>query len=76
MLQPKRTKFRKVHKGRNTGLAQTGNRVSFGTIGVKVWIFKGEVLGERGLAHTPSTPVAEEPVAPRKPAKRRAPASK
>ncbi|MDH4274694.1 MAG: 50S ribosomal protein L16, partial [Gammaproteobacteria bacterium] len=24
MLQPKRTKFRKVHKGRNRGLATTG----------------------------------------------------
>lgn len=35
MLQPKRTKFRKLHKGRNTGLAQTGNRVSFGTIGLQ-----------------------------------------
>lgn len=35
MLQPKRTKFRKVQKGRNTGLAQTGNRVSFGTIGLQ-----------------------------------------
>ena len=23
MLQPKRTKFRKMHKGRNRGLAQT-----------------------------------------------------
>lgn len=35
MLQPKRTKFRKVHKGRNRGLAQTGNKVSFGTFGLK-----------------------------------------
>lgn len=35
MMQPKRTKFRKVHKGRNTGLAQSGNRVSFGTIGLQ-----------------------------------------
>lgn len=35
MLQPKRTKFRKIQKGRNTGLAQTGNRVSFGTIGLQ-----------------------------------------
>lgn len=35
MLQPKRTKYRKVQKGRNTGLAQTGNRVSFGTIGLQ-----------------------------------------
>jgi len=35
MLQPKRTKFRKMHKGRNTGLAQRGNKVSFGEYGLK-----------------------------------------
>jgi len=35
MLQPKRTKFRKVHKGRNRGLAQSGNKVSFGEFGLK-----------------------------------------
>ncbi|QIK37210.1 50S ribosomal protein L16 [Caldichromatium japonicum] len=35
MLQPKRTKFRKQHKGRNRGLALTGNRVSFGEFGLK-----------------------------------------
>jgi len=35
MLQPKRTKFRKVMKGRNTGLAQRGNKVSFGEYGLK-----------------------------------------
>ena len=35
MLQPKRTKFRKTHKGRNRGLANTGNEVSFGTFGLK-----------------------------------------
>lgn len=35
MLQPKRTKFRKVHKGRNTGLALRGSTVSFGTIALK-----------------------------------------
>jgi large subunit ribosomal protein L16 len=35
MLQPKRTKFRKQHKGRNRGLAQSGNRVSFGEIALK-----------------------------------------
>ena len=29
MLQPKRTKFRKQHKGRNRGLAQRGSSVSF-----------------------------------------------
>ncbi len=35
MLQPKRTKFRKQHKGRNRGLAQRGNSVSFGEYGLK-----------------------------------------
>ena len=35
MLQPKRTKFRKMQKGRNRGLAQSGNRVSFGEFGLK-----------------------------------------
>ncbi|WMC10767.1 50S ribosomal protein L16 [Oceanimonas pelagia] len=35
MLQPKRTKFRKVHKGRNRGVATSGNQVSFGTFGLK-----------------------------------------
>lgn len=35
MLQPKRTKFRKMHKGRNRGLAQ-GTDVSFGSFGLAV----------------------------------------
>ena len=35
MLQPKRTKFRKMMKGRNRGLAQSGNKVSFGEFGLK-----------------------------------------
>ncbi len=35
MLQPKRTKFRKQMKGRNRGLAATGNKVSFGEYGLK-----------------------------------------
>ncbi|MFT5277364.1 MAG: large subunit ribosomal protein L16 [Glaciecola sp.] len=35
MLQPKRTKFRKMHKGRNRGLAVAGSKVSFGTYGLK-----------------------------------------
>src|SRR5690554_8104342 len=35
MLQPKRMKFRKVQKSRNRGLAQTGNKVSFGTYALK-----------------------------------------
>ena len=35
MLQPKRTKFRKMFKGKNRGLAQSGNKVSFGEYGLK-----------------------------------------
>ena len=35
MLQPKQTKFRKMHKGRNRGLAQSGNTVAFGKYGLK-----------------------------------------
>jgi large subunit ribosomal protein L16 len=35
VLQPKRTKFRKMFKGKNRGLAQNGNRVSFGEYGLK-----------------------------------------
>ncbi|UTW44903.1 50S ribosomal protein L16 [bacterium SCSIO 12696] len=35
MLQPKRTKFRKMMKGRNRGLALRGSKVSFGEFGLK-----------------------------------------
>ena len=35
MLQPTRLKYRKQHKGRNTGLATRGNTVSFGDFGLK-----------------------------------------
>ncbi|MEJ2060967.1 MAG: 50S ribosomal protein L16 [Gammaproteobacteria bacterium] len=35
MLQPKRTKFRKQFKGKNRGLANNGNKVSFGEYGLK-----------------------------------------
>ena len=35
MLAPKRTKFRKQHKGRNRGLAKGGSEVSFGEYGLQ-----------------------------------------
>lgn len=35
MLQPKRTKFRKMMKGRNRGLSQRGCNVDFGEYGLK-----------------------------------------
>ncbi len=35
MLQPKRTKFRKQHKGRNPGMALRGSSIAFGEYGLK-----------------------------------------
>ena len=35
MLQPKRTKFRKLHKGRIKGEAKGGTTLNFGTFGLK-----------------------------------------
>ncbi len=35
MLQPNRLKYRKVQKGRNTGIATRGTKVSFGEYGLK-----------------------------------------
>ena len=46
MLQPARQKFRKQHKGRNRGLATTGNKVSFGDFGLKA-LAEEELLQDR-----------------------------
>ncbi len=35
MLQPKRTKFRKMQKGRMKGNAQRGNQIAFGSFAIK-----------------------------------------
>lgn len=35
MLQPKRTKYRKQQKGRNTGIAYKGSSIDFGSFGLK-----------------------------------------
>jgi len=35
MLQPKRVKFRKTHKGRVKGMAQRGHTLAFGNFGLK-----------------------------------------
>ena len=39
MLQPRRTKYRKQQKGRNTGLAYKGSTISFGTFALKAMDF-------------------------------------
>lgn len=46
MLQPKRTKFRKQFKGRNRGLAQSGNQVSFGQFGLKA-VSRGRITARQ-----------------------------
>jgi len=46
MLQPKRTKFRKQFKGRNTGLATRGNTVSFGDFGLKA-VSRGQLTARQ-----------------------------
>ncbi len=35
MLQPKRTKYRRMQKGRSKGNAQRGNQLAFGSFGIK-----------------------------------------
>ena len=80
MMQPKRTTYRKRHKGRNEGLTKRGAEIArmewyregrvplhtlradvdfgiatakttYGTCGVKVWVFKGEILQHDPMAH-------------------------
>ncbi len=46
MLQPKRTKYRKQQKMRNTGLALRGNHVSFGEYGLKA-VTRGRITARQ-----------------------------
>ena len=51
MLMPKRVKYRKQQRGRMKGLAQTGNKVSFGQYGLKAlephWITSRQIEAAR-----------------------------
>ncbi len=51
MLQPKRTKFIRVQKGRNRGLAHRGSTISFGSFGLKSlepgWITSRQIEASR-----------------------------
>jgi large subunit ribosomal protein L16 len=56
MLQPKRTKFRKQHRGRRRGIATTGNEVSFGEFGLQAaaaaWIDSRQIeAARRAITH-------------------------
>ena len=46
MLQPARQKYRKQQKGRNKGVATTGNKVSFGEFGLKA-IGRGRITARQ-----------------------------
>ena len=51
MLQPKRTKFRRVQKSRNTGMAHRGSTIAFGSFGLKTmepgWITSRQIEASR-----------------------------
>lgn len=51
MLMPKRTKYRKVHRGRRRGVAKGGTRVSFGDYGIQAieegWITSRQIESAR-----------------------------
>ena len=56
MLMPKRVKYRKMHPGRNKGLAQRGNNVSFGDFGLMAlepsWISSRQIeAARRAITH-------------------------
>jgi len=56
MLQPKRVKYRKTHKGRRRGKAQTGNRVVFGDYGLVAeqvaWVTARQIeAARRAMTH-------------------------
>ena len=56
MLQPKRVKFRKTHKGRRRGKANSGNSVAFGDFGLQAlepaWLTARQIeAARRAITH-------------------------
>lgn len=56
MLQPKRVKHRKVHRGRRKGKAQAGNTVTFGVFGLQAlesaWLTARQIeAARRAITH-------------------------
>ena len=51
MLQPKKTKFRRMQKGRMKGVAQRGNQLAYGSFGIKAlersWITGRQIEAAR-----------------------------
>jgi len=56
MLQPKRVKYRKSHKGRRKGVAQAGNTLTFGEFGLQAqasaWLTARQIeAARRAIVH-------------------------
>lgn len=56
LLQPKRTKYRKAFRGKRGGVATRGNKLSFGTFGIKStqsgWLSSRQLeSARRAMAH-------------------------
>ena len=56
MLQPRRVKWRKHHRGRRRGMAQSGNSVAFGEVGLQsleaAWIDGRQIeAARRAITH-------------------------
>ena len=56
MLQPRRVKYRKEHRGRRAGKAQSGNRLSFGEYGLQArepaWLTARQIeAARRAIVH-------------------------
>ena len=51
MLEPKKVKYRRVHRGNRKGMAMSGNCVSFGTYGLKAlessWVTARQIEASR-----------------------------
>ena len=51
MLEPKKVKYRRVHRGNRRGMAMSGNYVSFGTYGLKAlepsWVTARQIESSR-----------------------------
>ena len=51
MLMPKRVKYRRVHRGRMTGVASRGNKVAYGDFGIQAvepgWITGNQIEAAR-----------------------------
>ena len=57
MLQPKRVKWRKTHRGRRRGQANSGNQVSFGEFGLQAtsnaWVTARQIeAARRAITHS------------------------